>query len=168
MNGALKESGERRIVKLVRKRQAFQLTTDRSSSLPKMIKAGRYSLVNSNITQDHFPVEREGKKELEVTLFHFNRSLFSEEVISEEEIISEMEEQGFRPAGIKELLDSKEQYPDLKKESPIAALGSVWLTPDGDRMMPFLDWDSYGCLLCLYRIENKWSTVWRFLAVCNV
>jgi|GEM_PF-6088818 len=68
---------------------------------------------------DHSPVgEREGKKEREVVLFHFNRKFFSKEV--EEEI----EKQGYRPLQLEELIALGLTYPNLPKQFPVAAIGS--------------------------------------------
>lgn len=113
-------------------RQTFKVLVDYTKTLAEMIKAGQYDWVNENITQDHFSVHGSGQKEVEIVLFHFNRDIASEQVIVE------MEQAGFRPAKVEELLSLGASYPDLQKQFPVVALGSVWQGPRVLRYVPFL------------------------------
>lgn len=137
----------------------FRVTVDYSRSLAEMIKAGRYDLANQDITADHFPVTGEGKRELELVPVHLNR------VVSTEEAIAEIKSRGLRPGKLEELLALGEKHPDLQREFPILALGSVWQSPYGRRFCPSL-W-SAGAWRILYPcwLVHDWGGRCRFLAV---
>ncbi len=124
-------------------KENFKVIVDYERSLQQMIKAGNYDWVNNNIIADHFSVKSKGKQEEVITLFHFNRTMASDEVLSE------MDKQGFRPVKIEDLLGLGENYPELQKKFPIAALGSVWQNPEGHYCVPYLDWYSVERVLDL-------------------
>lgn len=128
-------------------------------SLSERIKRGKYDWVNSDINEKNFPETVSADYESEYKLFHFNRS------ISSEDAIKEMEKEGYRPGNISELLALGEVKPELQREFPIVELGLLWLNPfggrsvavlrcDGDRRELGLDW--FGC---------DWSARFRFLGV---
>lgn len=152
----------REVVEFVAARPTFNVVMDYSRSLKEMVKAGNYDWVNDDITKKHFPVKGKGKQEATVTLFHFNRAVKSDEVIAE------MDKQDFQPTKIEHLLALGEKCPDLQKEFPIVALGSVWQNPNGNRNVPYLDWDSVERKLNLNWLENDWNAEYRFVAVCNI
>jgi hypothetical protein len=137
----------------------FPITVDYNHSLADMIKAGNYDWVNSDINSKHFPVKGKGKHELEAVLFHFDRYIESEEAIAE------MDKQGYRPGKVEELLALGEKYPDLQKEFPIVALGSVWRGRHGRRHVACLFWPDRGRDLGLDWFDCRWSADWRFLAL---
>ena len=143
------------------RKQDFKITIDYTRILERMIKAGNYDWVNDDITADRFSVKGEGRQELIITLFHFNKTMSSDKVKSE------MEKQGFRPAKVEELLALGEKYPDLQKEFPITALGSVWQNPHGNHSVPSLYWPGVKRALALGWLEGGWSAGWRFAALCK-
>jgi hypothetical protein len=82
---------------------------------------------------------------------------------STDTILSLFEERGLRPALYEELLGVLAKYPDLAKQSPVVALGSVWhgrRTPyagsgaDGNGRRLFCDW-----------VPEGWFKSYSFLAV---
>ncbi len=137
----------------------YSVVVDYTKSLSQMVKAGKYELVNSNIIADHFPIKGEGQQEVEVTLFHFGRTMSSEEVISE------LKKAGYRPARIEELLALGAERPELQKQFSVVALGSVWRSPVGGRSVPCLDWCAAGRNLRLRWLGFGWGGGWRFAAV---
>lgn len=143
------------------KRQVFRVTVDYTKSLKEMIEARQYDCVNDDITGDHFPVKGTGQKEVEITLFHFNCP------ISSDDAIAEMARAGYRPALIEELLALGAAYKELQKQFPIIALGSVWRYPAGARCVPYLHWNGFGRRLDLGWFEGGWHEYWRFAAVRN-
>jgi len=151
----------KQVVKLINNMSIFEIMVDYSRSLAEMIKAGNYDWVNDDITADRFSVKGEGRQELIITLFHFNKTMSSDKVKSE------MEKQGFRPAKVEELLALGEKYPDLQKEFPITALGSVWQNPHGNHSVPSLYWPGVKRALALGWLEGGWSAGWRFAALCK-
>ena len=143
------------------KRQVFKVLVDHTESLQEMIKAGQYDWVNDDITNDHFPIKGSGQEEKEITLFHFNRS------ISSNDAIAEMKKAGYSLALIEDLLALGATYKELQKQFPINALGSVWRDPCGDRYVPYLFWDGLERDLRLLWFVRGWIEYWRFAAVRN-
>lgn len=139
--------------------EVFTVVVDYSMSLADMIAVGRYDWTNSDITAENFPVSGEGQKEVEVELVHLNRDA------STEEVLEELERRGLRPAKIEELLALGAKYPELQKEFPIIAFGSVWRDPDGGRYVPFLHWGDDERDLHLDCFDNHWLDVCRYPAV---
>lgn len=140
----------------------YTIAVDYSRSLEEMIAAGQYDSVNGNITPDHFPIRGQGKQEVDVTLFHFNRDMESALVIAE------MDKAGYRPALIGELLALGESHPDLQREFPIIALGSRWQIPhDTISRVPELGLRSSSGVRYLNAVwlEGKWDDNCRFGAV---
>jgi hypothetical protein len=128
-------------------------------SLDKMIEDGEYDWVNPNITADHFPIREKVRSEFSVVLFHFNRPVGSEDVIAE------MNKDGYRPAAIEELLALGESQPNLQKKFPIVALGTIWEDADGCRHVVFL-WGSSGERnLDIHGFGSGWRDHYRFAAV---
>lgn len=142
------------------KRQTFKVLVDYTKSLKQMIKAGKYDWVNNDITNDHFHITGSGQKEVEITLFHFNRG------ISSDGAIAEMEKAGYRPAFVEELSALGAAEKELQKQFPINALGSVWRCPCGGRV-PSLHWRGAERRLGLSWFEGGWAEHWRFSAVRN-
>jgi len=142
-------------------RQTFRVVVDYSRDLAQMIADGAYDYVNSDITADHFPIKGEGKQEREIELFHFNRT------ISSDDAIKEMAAAGYRPAFIEELLAFGQAQPELQRQFPIVALGSVWRSPDGYRYIPCLRRCDAGRGLCLGSFGPDWRGSFRFAAVRN-
>lgn len=139
----------------------FPITIDYNRSLAKMIKAGKYGEVNNDIKAKHFPLKGKGKHELNVTLFHFDRCMESEDVVAE------MNKQGFRPGLIEELLALGKKYPDLKKELPIVALGSIWQDRRYFNHVAglYLSAVERKRNLALHLFIRKWDAYYHFLAV---
>ena len=137
----------------------FKVVVDYGQSLAEMISAGKYGWVNSDIIQKHFPVEGSDQKEVELVLFHFGR------VMTSEQVIAEMDEAGYRPAPIEDLLSLGASYPELQKDFPVAALGSVWQSPVGHRYVPYLPWCGVRRDLNLYWFGPDWPESYRFAAV---
>jgi hypothetical protein len=138
--------------------QGYPLTINRQRSRSEMVGAGKYDYANPSITEENFPVEQ-GSSEVEVVLIHLNR------VASNEEVTSEMERLGLRPATMDELCAFGEQHPDRQRDYPIAALGSVWTDRYGYRYVGYLWEGAYGRDLGLYWLGYGWLARCRFLAV---
>lgn len=101
-------------------------------SIEDRVKDGKYDWANSDITSSHFPSQETGIKEVSIEFIHFRRNMKTDD------ILGELDKKGLRPATLKELLSLGEQYPDLQREFPIIALGSVWRLLGGIRCYAFL------------------------------
>lgn len=139
----------------------YKIQIDYSKSLDRMVNAGEYDWVNDNITADHFPVKGEGRREADIVLFHFDKNMESGDVIAE------MNKEGYRPAAIEELAALGREYPDLQRQFPIVAMGSVWQGSDGYRFVPclFRFGSERSRSLDLYWFDLRWSAPFRFAAV---
>ncbi len=140
----------------------FTLAVDYSKSKAEMIKDGNYGYVNE-LLRDNDPVEGKidgsGIVEATLELIRFNR------VISTADALSEIKKRGLVPAGIEHLLALGAKHPNLQKEFPIVALGSVWQSPHGNRCVAYLHrWhDERGLRLSWH--DGDWRESYRFLVV---
>ena len=144
------------------KTDEIALTVDYSQTVQEMINAGNYGWTHREITEKHFPLPTElNGKQVPVTnvtkLFYFNRN------ISSEAAISEMDKAGYRPATLAELLALGEAHPELQRQFPIVALGSVWRDTRDDRRVPVLDFGGNERRLSLRWFDYGWPGRCRFL-----
>lgn len=131
----------------------YKVVVDFGISLAEMIKAGNYDYINDDITSEHFPIKGEGKWEVEIALLHFNSFIASDEAIkkADDPVIL-----------LPELLALGAQYPELQKQFPIVALGSVWQDRGGHRYVPDLWRDGVERRLYLFLFERDWLPDYRF------
>ena len=128
-------------------------------TLADMLAAGHYDGdVNPDISEKNFPVNPALFTTVGSKLFHFNRDIGSDEAIRL------MDKDGYRSGTIEELLALGASQPELQRQFPIVALGSVWQR-DGRRNVPFLDGSDAKRDLDLHWIDGVWSVRCRFLAV---
>jgi hypothetical protein len=114
----------------------FTVTVGETVSVEDAVKAGKFDWSNDNITSKNFSKLTDGQKsDKEVFLFHFNKTMSSEEVIAK------MDKAGYRPGNIWDLIGLAVKEPDLQRKFPIIALGSV-CELGGDRHVPCLCEDS--------------------------
>lgn len=141
-------------------KNTFRVLVNYSHTVEEMVRVGKYDRSNSNINSENFPTDRDGAAEVEVELVHLNR------VISDgDEAVRELDRMGYRPAELHELLALGEQRPEVQREFPIAALGSVWRFWSGDRVVAYLCRVGSERELGLRWFDGSWGAVWRFAAV---
>ena len=166
-NGMLADFVEADLTQVDREelRKALRLTpldlrffVDYGMTLEQMITAGNYDWFIDDITAKRFPLTGTGKVAFEPKLFHFDRS------ISSEDAIKEMEKDGFRAAKIEELLAYGAILPEEQRKYPIIALGSV-AKIRGSRRVACLDWDASERGLRLFWFDGGWDDYYRFLGV---
>lgn len=126
----------------------FTITIDETKMVEELTIEGKYNWSNSYITSENFPRPEDGTKaEKNIVLFHFEKEMTSEQVIAE------MEKEGYRPATTHELLALGIAEPKLQSEFPIIALGSVCVLCGGGRVALLngcvskrgLDLDGFDC-----------------------
>jgi hypothetical protein len=148
------------------RRRMAALTIDTAGSsvrtLAEMVKAcGLDSRnVNSDITEEHFPVSPELFTSEGSKVFHFGRAMTTAQV--EAAIRAE----GYEPDPIEKLLAYGQDHPDEQRLYPIVALGSSWVDRYGDRGVPCLyEGDGQrGLSLGWGGPEGRWFGYCRFLA----
>jgi len=123
-------------------------------TLTELIKQANFTYVYSDITEANFPLESDGLEE--VTIFHFGKTLTTEQAIAE------IKKQGFEPARIEHLLQYAITNPDY--EDFIAALGSSCVSSNGRRCSPYLRVDGHERNLRLDWVDYDWDGSCRFLA----
>ena len=129
----------------------------KQESLQHLIKSLNLDWVNSDITEEHFPVQSEDNDSpKEYKVFNFG-------TVSSENAIAGMEKESFRPATLRELLLWAAKNWDRK--SWIVALGSRWLNPGGDAHVPVLDRGGDECRLDLSCFGGVWIGYCSFLGV---
>jgi len=146
------------------------LVIDFSRDLGQMIAAGKYDWINSDITAEHFPLNGAGKRKVRVELLHFNQYFKNgdEAIAKLKEVNDWLVQQGanyrYRFACIEELLALGAVRPDLQRQFPIAALGSIWRRA-GDRNFAYLRRDDARRYLSLSCLEDDFGGGWRFAVV---
>lgn len=132
------------------------------TSLSERINLGRYGCVDDDVTEKNFPEKVEKNYEVKYQIFHFNKSIFSDYVVVE------MKKEGFKPASIHELLKLGEIQPNLQREFPIVALGTVCSNTRIGIRVPFLYDDGVRRNLGLGWFDGEWPDHDRFLGVRKV
>lgn len=138
--------------------EARKIAIDYGKSVEELVRAGRYDYANSDVTAKNFPPQGKGTAQLDAVLVHLNRYVESEEVLAE------LEKVGLRAGTLQELLAFGVQYPNVQREYPIVALGSVWRDPYGDRYVPYLWGRGSERHLDLRWFDYSWGDHDRFLA----
>lgn len=127
-------------------------------SFAERIKRGDYGWANSDLTEKKFPITADQVGEWEWKLFHFNRS------ISSEEAIRLIQEDGFEAGQIGHILTFGEIFPEEQRKCPIIGLGSVAKT-FLFRIVPGLWHDDGWRKLNLDWSDVDWHGLYRFLGV---
>lgn len=135
----------------------FPVTINLDMSLADMIKAGDYGWVNENIMAEHFPVEGEGEYSVELEYYRFDRAVRGAEAIKL------LDEAGFRPATLAELLVFGATHPEEQRKFPIVAVGSSWRVRDSNLYVPCLCGHSGGRSLGLCWFGREFDSDYRFL-----
>lgn len=137
----------------------YPVSVDYSLSVKQVVKLGKYDWVNSDINDKNYKTGKKGKAEVAVELIHFNRP------ISSEDALKKIDQNGYRPAELHELLTLGEKHPNLQREFFIVALGSVWQDPNGNRSVPCLYRNASKRNLYLFWLGSDWADGWRFAVV---
>lgn len=99
--------------------QIFTVLVDETKTVEELVREGKFNWSNSDITSKNFPKHGGKTEKREISLFHFNKTMTSDQVIDE------MDKAGYRPATIWELLCLAVAQPNIQREFPVIALGSV-------------------------------------------
>ncbi len=155
-------AGSQKAEKVIDASGEIILNIDYTKTIEQFITDGNCDWKSAAITSKTFPISPEmtGKNvEVSAKIFHFNRD------ISSEDVISEMDKAGYRPAVLMELLVLGFLFPELQRQFPIIALGSTWRDAVDDYRVPCLDVDGSGRGLSLRWFRIRWDAYCRFLGV---
>lgn len=137
----------------------YPVTVDYGKTIEEMVSAGNYDRRNGSINSKNFPIKGKGKTSVNLEPVHLNK------VVSSENVLAYLDENGMRPAVVEELLAFGATYPEIQREFPIICLGSSWVDSLGDRSVPCLDRYGSDRRLGLDWFDDGWGGCWRFLAV---
>ena len=140
--------------------KTYPVFIDSKKTVEQMVADGHYDWSNSNINSSNFFVPNGGQTKSILRLIRFGRE------ITTGEALVELEQQGFRPASLSELLAFGAKFPDLQKKFKVVALGAVWIDSNNYSQAAFLGsfGDKRGLGLSQYR-GGYWHAGFRFLAV---
>lgn len=130
-----------------------------ANSIAELVGRGNYEWYCRDINDRNFRVDPDHKAEIVLKNFPW--------MMTTKGVQGEMLKLGLRPATMCELLAFGAKYPDIQRQFPILALGSLWKSPTGYNLV--------GCLrrligerrLCLQMADLHWDSHWRFAAVRN-
>ena len=134
------------------------LTVEADLGFEDRLKRGQYGWRNSGLTEKKFPVTADQVGDWEWKLFHFDRS------ISSEDAIRLIKEDAYEPAAIGHILAFGEKYPEEQRRYPIIGLGSV-AEVHLSRDVPALWHDRGERKLDLSWFGGGWLRYYRFLGV---
>lgn len=125
------------------------------------VRRGDYGWRNGDLTEGRLPVGEDQLGTFEQRLFHFNRSLSSDQAIHE------IGEAGYHPGRIGDILVFGERFPDEQRRHPVIGLGSV-VAIEGIASVPALWFDGDRRTLDLIWYDGDWHRNYRFLGVRRV
>lgn len=129
-------------------------------TLADAIKAGKYDHVDLDINEKNFPLTGETYGKKDMALFSFGIG------ISSEDAVLKMDEAGYRPATLMELLVIGENWPELQQSFPLVALGSsAVVCRSRIRRVPVLLGSFKNRRLHLSASDCGWFSRYRFLGV---
>jgi len=145
--------------KLLRTDNVYFVFVNFEINVTKAISLGCYKWVNRIVKFKNIQNEQKGEAVIVVELIHFNR------VISTKEALYQINKARYRPAEFYELLAFGEKYPDVQRQFPIVALGSICQNQDGGYYVPVLDGSDSDRFLDMEWIERNWSKNHRFIVI---
>lgn len=134
----------------------YPIKVNPKDTIESLVNEGKYDWKNDNITSNLF-ADKPTAGRVKLELLNYG-------LIDSEDALARMKREGYRPANIFELLAFGIKYPDLQKENPIIALGSV-VRLGGGRRVAGLGRGSAERGLYLLWFDGSWRGQCRFLAV---
>lgn len=136
----------------------YVLIVDYTMNLADMISAGKYGWVDPEIVEKNFSTQKSGNFMVNAQLLHFGKA------ISMENALIEMEERGFRPGTLEELLSFGANYPEVQMVFHVCAFGSTCVVRE-TRYVPCLRKEDGKRRLDLHEVGFEWHGHYRFLVV---
>lgn len=133
---------------------AYLVNVNYGLSVEAIAEKDTFDWVSLDVNSSNFPSFEWGEVKVLIYLIDFPRH------ISSEDVVSEMEHLGLRPATLKELLVLAASQPDLQRNNSIVALGSRW-----EGFVPFLNGGRTLRSVDLCEWKGDWNDDWRFAAV---
>ncbi|MFA6253209.1 MAG: hypothetical protein WCV69_03010 [Patescibacteria group bacterium] len=126
-------------------------------SIDELVRQGNYDWANNSINDHNFKADE--MHQTEVFLKHFGQNM------SMEAVLNALDADGLRPATMSELLGFGIRYPELQRQFPIVALGSVLQFTGGGRRAGCLYGSADERRLGLNWVDGDLSGAYRVAAV---
>ncbi|MBU6142299.1 hypothetical protein KGO95_04310 [Patescibacteria group bacterium] len=151
----------------------FPLIVDYDLSVESLIAHRGYYLYSpkkrvgiDSITSKNFPTTRKGKASLTVEIVNFRKTL--RDALRTDEVFKGLDEMGYRPAELHELLALAVKYPIVHECYPdVVALGSVWRSWFCNRSVMCLTHQGIRRGLTLARFDSWWRNSYSNFAVVH-
>lgn len=140
--------------------KSYKITVDRSKPVDQLINEAKLNYVNSSVTSENFPITDKGISKIDIKLINFSKAT------EFKEILRKVKKRNFVPISISELLAFSESFPEVQREFPIVAPGTVW-KGNIDRV-PVLWGGSGGRSLFLLWKSYNWLPGFRFAVTKNL
>ncbi len=142
-----------------KRRDSFPLRVNYDLSVESLVIHGKYDWGSDEISMNNFPTTKHGEVAEVLELVHFNA------VLTSDEVSKELDKMGLRPAELYELLTLGKEYPNVQRQFPVLALGSVWHDRGSSRFVPYLTKKGIKRLLNLSYLDVQWGKRCRFAAI---
>ncbi|MDO8669340.1 MAG: hypothetical protein Q7K65_03540 [Candidatus Buchananbacteria bacterium] len=144
------------------RQRLFTIRINYDLTIDQMISLGGYYEIDHDISKITFPIIGSGQMEADLRVFPFDHSVESAEVIAE------IKQANCQLAKIEHLLFFGAKYPEVQKQLPISALGSVWQFSRSLSSVASLDvfQTNFRCLRLDYS-NMVWDAYRGFLAVVS-
>jgi hypothetical protein len=127
-------------------------------TLEDAIRAGEYGLVSPDIHRRNFPNSSAVNFTTNIKIFGFDRK------ISTDDVRRHFASNKLLPGVMPELLALGETHPEVFYETPVIALGSVWIDSHKNNRVMMLHMNNHlRCLTLAW--EGTWGINCRFIAV---
>ncbi|MDD4901756.1 MAG: hypothetical protein PHE24_01335 [Patescibacteria group bacterium] len=112
----------------------FPVSIDYSLSLDSMISLSNYGCYRPDYTTENFPVTGHGKVQVDLQFVQFK------DHTPDKNLLNDLDNAGFRPGTLPELLIFGQYYPDESKTHVILEIGSIW-NDEGCPRIPYTYWN---------------------------
>lgn len=147
------------MINVVKDYSTMLIDVDYEKSVKEAVQAGRYDLTEEDVEDRNFSAGHHGRSVTSMDIISFTEDILYIDAIRQ------IDEMGYRPAELHELLALGEQRPGFQVLHPIIALGSMREGPDKCHYVPYLDARKLKRHLGLDWIGGKWSNACYFAVV---
>ncbi|MFZ2309918.1 MAG: hypothetical protein WAW11_00020 [Patescibacteria group bacterium] len=156
------EMNAEKIQKIINGLDEIVLEVDYTKTVDQAVSESSCYLSDDKINDVNFPISPDmvGKKiNANAKLFCFNHD------VSVEDVLVGMDNAGYRPAYLMELLALAALHSKLQTQYPVVAFGSIWRTEGGRNHVTYLSARRNRRVLACISIAGVWLSDCRFLAI---
>jgi len=142
--------------------KTYKVVIDYEKSFTEMKELGKYDYSECWVNDRNYPIMGIGQHRLEMVLVHLNR------FASIREVEYYLMRQKLTPAKLEHLLAFGAAYPELQRQFPIVAIGSVWMHDIQSYFCPSLNYNDRGRVIdhhWFYYSPQCFDATCHFLAI---